>query len=335
MRVRLLLFYSLFLWGSWVASQENYGVGYATYIQKMNPSYFGFNNLNKVGVLYNSIVINQSTQLDTKYVFGSLSFDELKFSLGFDINSFRIAESGLTMNDFQLTYVYKIQVQNDLFLLPSVTMGFSQSKLETQNLIFGDQLNAVSGFFSTETLDPLSDLQGAISYFDFTASLLLHNNQYMVGMSFQHLNRPNKSFNNELSNPLPIHYEILGGYEFNLNPFENNLLPGYSYLFAFASLGLLQNQKFLYTAQEAQLGAFSVGINQKTILNNGFSFNNIGFSLGMSVENFDFGLFYQLPSKTKKLSTPSIFELQVTFNFSKYRRNNRGFYKRLQTDNYF
>ena len=81
--------------------------------------------------------------------------------------------------------------------------GVFQKISETQNLIFGDQLNAVSGFFSMETLDPLSDLQGAISYFDFTASLLLHNNQYMVGMIFQHLNRPNKSFNNELSNPLP------------------------------------------------------------------------------------------------------------------------------------
>ena len=34
-------------------------------------------------------------------------------------------------------------------------------------------------------------------------------------------------------------------------------------------------------------------------------------------------------------NAPSIFELQVTFNFSKFRRNNRGRYKRLQTDNYF
>ena len=38
---------------------------------------------------------------------------------------------------------------------------------------------------------------------------------------------------------------------------------------------------------------------------------------------------------TGKTYAPSIFELYLTFDFSKFRRNTRGLYKRIQTDNYF
>ena len=38
---------------------------------------------------------------------------------------------------------------------------------------------------------------------------------------------------------------------------------------------------------------------------------------------------------TGKVFSPSMFELSVIFDFSIYRRNNRGLYKRLQIDNYY
>jgi hypothetical protein len=34
-------------------------------------------------------------------------------------------------------------------------------------------------------------------------------------------------------------------------------------------------------------------------------------------------------------STASVFEMYLTFDFSQFRRNRRGLYKRLQNDNYF
>ena len=39
-------------------SQEEYIVNNSKFLQKTNSSYFGFNSLNKVGVLYNSMKIN-------------------------------------------------------------------------------------------------------------------------------------------------------------------------------------------------------------------------------------------------------------------------------------
>ena len=55
-----------------------------------------------------------------------------------------------------------------------------------------------------------------------------------------------------------------------------------------------------------------------------------------AVENFDFGILYNFPFQSPgAVFSPSIFELFVTFDFSIYRRNRRGQYNRLQTDNYF
>ena len=63
--------------------------------------------------------------------------------------------------------------------------------------------------------------------------------------------------------------------------------------------------------------------------------NSIGFGMGIAVENFDFGIqFNALIRKINQVYAPSVFELYFAFDFSPFRRNNRGVYKRLQIDNY-
>jgi hypothetical protein len=63
--------------------------------------------------------------------------------------------------------------------------------------------------------------------------------------------------------------------------------------------------------------------------------SQIGLSAGISFENFDFGVLYNFPLSRTRTFAASVFELFLTFDFSKFRRNRRGFYKRLQNDNYF
>ncbi|MEN8812739.1 MAG: hypothetical protein ABF277_05450 [Candidatus Arcticimaribacter sp.] len=66
-----------------------------------------------------------------------------------------------------------------------------------------------------------------------------------------------------------------------------------------------------------------------------FTFNALGLNLGLKVENFDFGFQYNFPfQKESKVFAPSIFELYLVFDFSPFRRNQRGYLKRLQINNY-
>jgi hypothetical protein len=126
-----------------------------------------------------------------------------------------------------------------------------------------------------------------------------------------------------------------GAYEFNVNPFERVFFPKYSFLLAYGSLN--QNREFLSNVSVTRTSIRRVLCWSKSaifIFKN--SMNNFGISVGLSLENFDIGLIYDFGVKNvDKVFAPSVFELYLTFDFSKFRRNNRGLFKRLQTDNYF
>jgi len=181
-----LLLTFLFIGGSLYA-QEEYIVNHSKFMQKSNPSYFGFNSLNKVGVLYNSMKLNEYDKLDNKYFFGAMTFQDQGFSLGVDINSFKIQTTGLTSNLANVSYVYKLQFDNDTFFLPAVTVGFGSSSVNPANLIFEDQLNTSTGFINTESIDPLAPVISNVNYFDLGASFILHTDKYMAGLSFKYL----------------------------------------------------------------------------------------------------------------------------------------------------
>jgi len=134
---------------------------------------------------------------------------------------------------------------------------------------------------------------------------------------------------------LPISIAVHGGVELDINPYQRNFLPYNSFLFLYHNLRFVQEATLLTFSQELQLSNFSIGLNQKASLVEQFNINNIGLSLGLAIENFDFGFQYNFPlQQLSKVYSPSIFELHLTFDFSPFRRNNRGLYKRLQTDNY-
>lgn len=317
-------------------SQDEYIVNHSKFMQKTNPSYFGLNSLNRTGVLYNQMKLNEFDKMDNKYVFGALSFDNLNFSLGVDVNSFKIQNTGLTINLANLSYVYKLQFDNDLYFLPAVTIGFGSQSVNPENLIFEDQLNTATGFINTESIDPLAPVISNVNYLDLGASFLLHSDRFMAGLTLKHLNKPNTSYNKEVPFEKPVQISLQGAYEFDLNPYERRYLPRYSYLFAYGSFTKFGDAVLIYLSQDFQLGEFSVGLSQQAASLNTFALNNVGVSIGLAVENFDFGILYNFPFQSPgAVFSPSIFELFVTFDFSIYRRNRRGQYNRLQTDNYY
>ena len=50
--------------------------------------------------------------MNNKYIFGTISFDNQNFSLGVDVNSFKMEKSGYGQTIANLTYVYKLQLDN-------------------------------------------------------------------------------------------------------------------------------------------------------------------------------------------------------------------------------
>ena len=174
---------------------------------------------------------------------------------------------------------------------------------------------------------------------DLGASFLVHSSNYLVGASIKHLNQPNISYNTERTEfTLPIRYSVQGGYEFDINPYDRSIMPRYSTIFAFLNASKMGDNIEIFLSQEAQLGSFSMGLNQQFRKTNSFGFTNIGLSVAVAYENFEFGALYNFPFQNPLNTTvysPSTIEIFLTFDFSPYLRNKRGDYRRISIDNYY
>jgi len=325
--------------------QEDMIISHSRFMQKTNPSSFGMNNINKTGVLYNSQGMISNNRIESQYFFGAISFDTDNFSLGLDVYSLRMDNTGLINTKPTLSYIYKIQLDNDVYFLPSVSLGLASSRFDTSKLIFEDQISLVSGFLQAESNDPIIEQIGSANYIDLGASFIIHSSNYLFGASLKHINQPDISYNNEnndftnnLENILPIRYSIQGGYEFDINPYDRSIMPRYSTIFAFLNASKMGENFDIFLSQEAQLGSFSVGINQQFRKTNNFGFTNFGLSMAVAYENFEFGALYNFPFRNPmntSVFSPSTIEIFVTFDFSPYLRNRRGDYRRISIDNYY
>ena len=319
--------------------QEDMIISHSRFMQKVNPSAFGINNINKTGVLYNSQALINNNRIESQYFFGAISFDSDNFSLGLDVYSLNMDNTGLVNTKPRLSYIYKIQFDNEVYFLPSLTLGLGSSRIDTGKLIFEDQISLVSGFLQTESQDPIIDQIGSSNYMDLGASFIVHSNNYLFGVSIQHLNQPNISFNKEVTDyTLPIRYSIQGGYEFDINPYDRSIMPRYSTIYAFMNASRMGENFDIFLSQEAQLGSFSIGLNQQFRKTNNFGFTNIGLSVALAYENFEFGTLYNFPFRSPTntaVYSPSTIEVFLTFDFSPYLRNKRGDYRRISIDNYY
>lgn len=181
----------------------------------------------------------------------------------------------------------------------------------------------------------MSERLANLDYLDLGTSILIHNHELLFGLTLAHLNQPNISVDDDVTNKLPLKIGLQAGYEINMNPYHGNFLPDNTFLFLYSSWTKIDKQTNYFFAQDLQLGSFSMGLNQQASSLNTFSFTHAVIHLGTSVENFDFGFQYALPLKVvNQVNPPSVFELYIAFDFSPFRRNNRGLFKRLQTDNY-
>ena len=304
-----------------------------------NPSYFGLNSWNRSGLLYNTTQINPNETQNNKFFYGSYSFDLLDFSLGVQFNNFSAPNIGFKKNDLNLSYIYKVELGNNLWFLPSVNVVFVSKNLNPSNLIFEDQINSITGYINQESIDPLSEFFFAKNYTDLGASFLLHNSDFLIGLNFDYLNKPNVAYETDVAFLVPISYGMQVAYEFNLNPYDRRFLPRYSYLYAYSSVRRDAETMNIFSSQEFQLGEFSVGVNQQFGFFDDFSFLNLGLSIGLTYENFDLGVSYAF--SVQDLAGPNyrypprIFDLHLSFDFSPFLRNRRGQYKRLQIDNYY
>jgi len=303
-------------------------------MQFINPSYHGINMVSKAGVYYSQFDFGDGTSyIDNKYLYGNFAFEDMNFSIGLDVNSFSLTNLGLTENKIDISYIYKIPINFDTYILGALTLGIGSDNIDRGALIFQDQIDLTLGTISGVSRDPLADFSPSTNYFDIGASALIYNERFLIGLSLDHINTPNVSFNNESNIEKEIAFSLQAALEFNVNQYGRSFLPDYSYMMMYLYAQQAGETLRIYSSQELQMDGFTLGILQSLAKfrdNNAFEF---GLISGFSSENYRVDLTYTFPSSQTTYNPPSTVQIGVTMDFDRFSRNRRGNYKRLSTDN--
>ena len=292
----------------------------------LNPSFYGFGDTSKAGLIYSTEGFNQNTKIDNKFGFANYFFEDKEFSLAIDANLLQISSLGYTTASANLHYIYKATLSNDWVFNPSISAGFGNSSLNFNSLVFEDQINVLTGTIAGVSNDPIN-IDNKVNFFDIGAGASLHNSTNMLfGLNIKHINRPETSFNGNASNKKDLFMSVQAGYEMDLNPYTQGMLPDYSYLFLYNTFSKQGAKTRFDLYQEAILGNVSFGLNQHFNNYDGFSVSQLGTSLTVFVEEIEFGVNYSLEIGNKKFSSASYntFEIYVIFDFNPFKKNKRG-----------
>lgn len=316
----LLLFSATLFGQDFIFKNQNKVIG------SMNPSFYGFGDSSKVGLIYSTEGFDQSTKIENKYGFADYFFEDKDFSIAVDANLLQINSLGFSNSSANLHYIYKAMLSQDWIFNPSISVGFGNSRLDFNSLVFEDQINVLTGSIAGISNDPIN-VDNKVNYLDIGAGASLHNSKdFFFGFNLKHLNRPETSFNGNKSNVRDLFMSLQVGYEKDLNPYGQGVLPDYSFLYLYNTFSKqgLKNRFDLY--QEVILGNVSFGINEHFNSFEGFSVSQIGTSLSVFVEEIEFGVNYsiELGNKASTGSAYNTFELYVVFDFNPFKRNKRG-----------
>ena len=307
-------------------SQDNIIKNQNKIMGAQNPSFYAFGDSSKAGVLTGFEGFTDASKIETKFGFVNHFFEQSNFSLALDVKTVDVNSLGYSVSSANFHYIYITQFNYKWTFNPSVSIGYGSSSLNYNNLIFEDQINVLTGSIAGVTIDPVN-IDGKINYFDLAAGFSLHNNENLFfGLNAKHMNTPDTSFNSTTKNKKDLLLSLQAGYEYDLNPYDQGILPSFSYLFLYNSITMQGSKSRIDLFQELILGNISIGLNQHVNNYEGITISQFGTSLSLFVQQIELGVNYSIDMGSTGLVGTDFnsFELYITFDFNPDNKNKRG-----------
>lgn len=173
------------------------------------PSFAGATDGSRVVLNYR----NQWPQIPGAFVTLAFSLDHYfhNYRSGLGILLFRDqAGSGrLASTEGGLVYSYNFNLNHRWIMRPGVQFLYGQRTVDFHRHVFGDQLTLDGTLPTTNAPRPID----RVGYFDASSSLMAYSYNAWMGVSVDHLMRPNQSMTQQESR-LPMKYTLFGGYRF-------------------------------------------------------------------------------------------------------------------------
>jgi len=262
---------------------------------------------------------NFGFKINSNFLYVDTWFEGMKSGIGLTFLNHTESESKYSFNQINLNYALAIQLNEDWFVRPSVSVGFGFKDFGFQNILLEDQININTGFISPNTMDPIT-LNESRSFFDFSSSILFNNENSWVGLTVKHLNRPNISMTTDGDTPLDIFLSAHANIEFQLYRFSNNRFSDKNSVYFLTNFMMQSKYSRLDIGSQYVFdNKFSLGFlfatnPLKTGLSNDFlsSFDVFG---GIKWEGFKFGYSYDI--NTSRIGySGGTHEFSISYDFS-------------------
>jgi type IX secretion system PorP/SprF family membrane protein len=182
----------------------------------LNPALTGMTELTRLGVNYRKQWpgLNYDFQGYSAFI-DHYSYD-LKSGFGVSINAFEEANLGLKLMDLSGYYSYRLVLSELHSLRFGAQAGVGRRSSAMDQLLLGDQIDVFSKTVAPVTIEDLPPFE-PYSFIDLGFGTMFTGDNYWVGASAYHVNRPNLSFfSGALGNRLQVKWNAHAGLQLPL-----------------------------------------------------------------------------------------------------------------------
>jgi len=265
----------------------------------INPAFAGSVGAARIGVGYRNQWNGNNYKLSTSYVAADNWFESINSGLGLSLTNQKEALTNYNFTQINLSYAYQVKLSKKITFFPGISFGYGGRYYNFQNLILGDQINDFNGNIDPVSGDPFIGNE-KVNFFDVSVGGVFYMKHAWLGLSLKHLNKPNISFLENETLPLPILFSLHGGYQFILNSNDkDSFLPEDSFLFLTFNYFDQAAYNRLDLGAEIELSHFYIGLIASSQLVETVSDSDFLLSInpliGLQIKSFKIGLSYDFP----------------------------------------
>jgi len=174
----------------------------------LNPAFAGATEYTRVGLNYRNQWPSFGTQFVTSSIYADHYLEDYNSGIGMMLTYDKEGLAGRRIFNAGLVYSYQLRINNWLTFRPGIQVSYARVGVNTDGLVFGDQIDNNTGVIVPTTGESLS--LGGINMFDLGFGGMMYTKDIFLGVSSHHVTKPNQSIDGGVD-PLPMKLSVHGG----------------------------------------------------------------------------------------------------------------------------
>jgi type IX secretion system PorP/SprF family membrane protein len=292
--------------------------------QTLNPAFTGLIESNSLGLLHRSQWPNLGLKVDSEYAFLNMWNERINSGIGISVISQRQNFSKYSLTQFDFSYAYKVQLTDEWFFHPAIQIGWGTRSFNSSTINFEDQIDIVNGIIRPLSSE-FSNINENSSFLDFSAGMLINHENFFVGTSLKHLNKPNISFLSDGIVPIDMFFSVNAGYQFTIADYVDIIQFPYETKLKLTSNYIKQGDfKRVDLGVTLDFSTFYFGVRGNSNLKSSegqTTLGSLGLFGGLNYEHFQFGYNYDF-NKISGLNTGGVYEVFMLYRFDLIKKCN-------------